>query len=50
MRSTSICSPLADAMMSDIPEVESTHRMTRWGRPVIRYGEKALTEEKGAYY
>lgn len=46
VRSTSICPPLADAMMSEIPEVESTLRMRRWGRPVIRYGEKALTEEK----
>jgi putative ABC transport system permease protein len=45
VRSTSICPPLAEAMMSEIPEVESTLRMTRWARPVIRYGEKALTEE-----
>ncbi|HEY9049679.1 MAG TPA: ABC transporter permease [Ohtaekwangia sp.] len=46
LRSASTCPPLADAMMSEIPEVESTLRMTRWGRPVFRYGEKALTEEK----
>src|SRR5258706_3151105 len=46
VRSTSICPPLADAMMAEIPEVESTLRMHRWGKPVFRYGEKAFTEDK----
>ena len=45
-RSIYICPPLADAMMSEIPEVESTLRMTTWRGAVIRYGEKALAEEK----
>jgi len=46
LRSASLCPPLADAMMSEIPEVESTLRMHRWGKPVFRYGEKAFTEDK----
>jgi putative ABC transport system permease protein len=46
VRSTSICPPLADAMMTEIPEVESTLRLNRWGKPVFRYGEKAFTEDK----
>ena len=46
LRTTSICPPLADAMMSEIPEVESTLRFHRWGKPVFRYGEKAFTEDK----
>jgi putative ABC transport system permease protein len=46
VRSISICPPLADAMMTEIPEVESTLRMHRWGKPIIRYGEKVFTEDK----
>ncbi len=46
VRSTSTCPPLADAMMSEIPEVESTLRLNRWRKLVIRYGEKAFTEDK----
>ena len=46
VRSPSICPPLADAMMAEIPEVESTLRFHRWGKPVFRYGEKAFTEDK----
>ncbi len=46
VRSISICPPLADAMMTEIPEVESTLRLNRWGKPVLRYGEKAFTEDK----
>ena len=46
MRTTSTCPPLADAMMSEIPEVESTLRFHRWGKPVFRYGDKAFTEDK----
>jgi putative ABC transport system permease protein len=46
VRSTSVCPPLANAMLSEIPEVESTFRMHRWGKPVIRYEEKAFTEDK----
>ncbi|GAB5527795.1 MAG: ABC transporter permease [Roseivirga sp.] len=46
VRSASICPPLADAMMTEIPEVESTLRLHRWGKPVLRYGENAFTEDK----
>jgi putative ABC transport system permease protein len=46
VRSTSICPPLADAMMAEIPEVEATLRFHRWGKPILRYREKAFTEDK----
>jgi putative ABC transport system permease protein len=46
VRSVSICPPLADAMITEIPEVESTFRMHRWGKPIFKYGEKAFTEDK----
>jgi putative ABC transport system permease protein len=46
VRSVSICPPMADAMMTEIPEVESTLRMSRWGgKPVFRIGEKAFSED-----
>ncbi len=45
MRSTSTCPPLADAMMAEIPEVESTLRLNRWLRLVLRNGEKTTTED-----
>lgn len=44
-RSVSICPPLADAMSSEIPEVESALRMRNGGAPVIRYEEKVLIED-----
>jgi putative ABC transport system permease protein len=46
VRSASTCPPLADAMMSEIPEVESVLRLTGAGKPVIRYEEKVFTEDK----
>jgi putative ABC transport system permease protein len=46
MRSVSVCPPLADAMLAEIPEVEATLRMHRWGKPVFQFGEKAFTEDK----
>jgi putative ABC transport system permease protein len=46
VRSPSICPPLADAMIAEIPGVESTLRFHRWGKPIFRYGEKAFTEDK----
>jgi putative ABC transport system permease protein len=45
-RSASTCPPLADAMMSEIPEVESVLRLRSGGKPVIRYDEKVFTEDK----
>lgn len=44
-RSVSTCPPLADAMVSEIPEVESVLRLRSGGEPVIRYEEKVVTED-----
>lgn len=46
LRSVSTCPPLAGAMRAEIPEVESALRMTRGGKPVFRYGDKAFTDDK----
>lgn len=46
VRSVSICPPLADAMMSEMPEVESTLRMQRWGKAILLYEDKSFTEDK----
>lgn len=46
LRSASTCPPLADAMMSEISEVESVLRLTSGGEPVIRYEEKVFIEDK----
>src|SRR5688500_2592821 len=46
LRSASTCPPLADAMMSEISEVESVLRLTSGGKPVIRYEEKVFIEDK----
>lgn len=45
-RSASTCPPLADAMMAEIPEVESVLRLTGGGKPVMRYGERMFKEDK----
>jgi putative ABC transport system permease protein len=45
-RSASTCPPLADAMISEIPEVESVLRLRSGGKPVIRYEETVFTEDK----
>lgn len=44
-RSASTCPPLAEAMMSEIPEVESILRLRSGGKPVIRYEEKVFIED-----
>jgi putative ABC transport system permease protein len=46
VRSVSVCPPLANAMKTEIPEVESTFSMHRWGKPILQYREKAFTENK----
>lgn len=46
LRSASTCPPLADAMMSEISEVESVLRLTSGGKPVIHYEEKVFIEDK----
>ncbi|MDJ1484648.1 ABC transporter permease [Cytophagaceae bacterium YF14B1] len=45
VRSASTCPPLADALISEIPEVESVLRLRSGGKPVIRYNEKVVTED-----
>ncbi len=46
VRSASTCPPLADAMLAEIPEVESTLRINSGGKPVFRYGDKVFIEDK----
>ncbi|WP_083262469.1 ABC transporter permease [Roseivirga sp. 4D4] len=46
VRSISVCPPLADAMLTEIPEVESTLRLNQWGRPILQYGENVFSEDK----
>lgn len=48
-RSVSTCPPLADAMISDIPEVESVLRLRNGGKPVIRYEGKVVTVDKAFF-
>ncbi|MEZ4899581.1 MAG: ABC transporter permease [Saprospiraceae bacterium] len=45
IRSASTCPPLADAMWTEIPEVEATLRMNGSGKPIFRYRDQAFTEE-----
>ena len=46
VRSASTCPPLADAMMSEITEVESVLRLRSGGEPVVRYEGKVFIEDK----
>ncbi len=47
IRTANTCPPMAAALVTDIPEVESATRVTPYfGRPAVKYGEKVLTEEK----
>ncbi|PHN06987.1 ABC transporter permease [Flavilitoribacter nigricans] len=48
-RSASTCPPLGDAMISEIPEVESTLRIHPWSKVDMHYGEKALTVDKAFF-
>ncbi len=43
------CPPMAAALVSDIPEVESSTRIQQANGPVIRNGDKVFTEEKVFY-
>ncbi|MEZ4990853.1 MAG: ABC transporter permease [Saprospiraceae bacterium] len=45
-RSASTCPPLADAMISEIPEVESTLRMNPWSKLDLHYGDQAFSVDK----
>lgn len=46
LRRANTCPPLADAMLADIPEVESTLRIHSWLKMDLRYGDKAFVEDK----
>ncbi|MEZ5041879.1 MAG: ABC transporter permease [Saprospiraceae bacterium] len=46
LRSASTCPPLADAVLAEIPEVESVLRLTSGGKLVVRYEEKMFIEDK----
>ncbi len=47
IRTANTCPPMAAALVSDIPEVESATRVTPYfGRPAVKYADKILTEEK----
>lgn len=47
IRTATTCPPMAAALASDIPEVEAATRIIPWfGRPAVKYDDKAFTEEK----
>ncbi len=47
IRTANTCPPMAAALVSEIPEVESATRVTPYfGRPAVKYADKILTEEK----
>lgn len=47
IRVANTCPPMAEALVADIPEVESSTRIaSMFGQPVVRNGEKIFSEEK----
>ena len=47
IRVANTCPPMAEALVADIPEVESATRIaSMFGQPVVRNGEKIFSEEK----
>ncbi|HYG01697.1 MAG TPA: ABC transporter permease [Chryseosolibacter sp.] len=47
IRTATTCPPLFDAMANEIPEVEASIRLSPYyGKPAIKYDEKAFTEER----
>jgi putative ABC transport system permease protein len=50
IRVANTCPPMADALVSDIPEVESSMRIAQaFGQQIVRNGEKIFSEEKIFY-
>lgn len=50
IRVSNTCPPMAEALVSDIPEVASATRIaSMFGQPVVRNGEKIFSEEKVFY-
>src|SRR5688572_29059044 len=44
INSTTTCSPLADALVQEIPGVESATRTWEWGNTIFKNGEKSFME------
>ena len=44
--SATTCTPMAQALVTEFPEVEASTRVHRFGIPVIRYQEKVFSEER----
>jgi putative ABC transport system permease protein len=40
------CTPMAQALVTEFPEVEASTRLHRFGIPVVRYKDKAFSEER----
>ncbi len=44
--SATTCTPMAQALVTEFPEVEASTRVHRFGIPVIRYQDKVFSEER----
>lgn len=49
IRTTTTCAPMSAALLTDIPEVESSLRIDNFGRSAFRNGDKIFLEEKVFY-
>lgn len=49
VNTASTCSPLAEALVSEVPEVEAATRLSQFGEAVVKYGEEAFTEDRVFY-
>ena len=50
IKTATTCPPLAEAMVSEIPEIEAATRLDPFfGKPAIKYGDKVFSEEKVFY-
>ncbi|CAN5239529.1 ABC transporter permease [soil metagenome] len=45
IRVANTCPPMAAALVLDVPEIESATRINDMGGPVVKVGDKAITEE-----
>ncbi|MBN2408719.1 MAG: ABC transporter permease, partial [Candidatus Aminicenantes bacterium] len=41
-----VCTPMAQALITEFPEVEASTRLHRFGIPLVRYKNKAFSEER----
>lgn len=47
IRTANTCPPISDALVAEIPEVEAATRIAPFfGKPAVKYNDKAFTEEK----